>query len=334
MDETQKTGEFLKWVNLIGLLSFLVSVFMGLIYILHGNLVYDIVFSLIAFGALWYLSSLLVDFKEKKKNVSDDTPEILAGIGYLIIALVCAFFIFHFINMDFNQKDNIKTEGIDKVNAARQVQDEYQKAVKGKANRFTTSVYTAARNFLNTPDYTNRAALVALTSTGISDADMNRYQRLRHSLVEREKFLSIANKVAADRSPIIEAKYELGNVSADFDSYCNNAMAVFENWQMLKVSYYYNNINAEAEKFGQAAKAKMPDFQYTPVAGKNLVIDNVFDSISNVSIGKILLIFGLIILLYLIILLPYITATRVRPPLKRNKNYEGEKTRIKGSVDV
>lgn len=309
MEETNKTGTVPRIFYFIGLAFCTIFTFIGLIYVLHGNIPLSAFLSLLVLTALAILSSYLTYFKTKKGKKTNFLPEYILGGAYFLVFLISFPFIFHFIEVDFSRKDELIRAGTDRVNMITQLKAEYEMAIDQKVNSFSDSVKTYLSTYLLV---SGKAATrnILISLLGVNTVNFSDYEQRHNNSAAIEKLKADIEVAKESKITFIRAKYDLGNVNTESQEYCDKVLPVFESWRFLKVSYYYYDIGNMHQKVCNAAVNKMPDFLCTQMVPPDTDLENALKSVFNASILKIGLFFLVALLINLCILAPYLASHR------------------------
>jgi hypothetical protein len=332
MAEENTPGIVPKVFNLIGLAFCAIFTFMGLIYYLRGNIPVTGFISVLVLIALMLLSTYLVIFKTKKRDYKTLVPEYITGGAYGLLALCIFPFMFHFIDVEFNRKNELKKAGIDKLNELRDLKDAYISAKDEKINTFSVDVEATLGNYFlaSGPD---RVKYKNSLNEMLGAGTVNSFSRYEFSPDSAYKNMLKTEVESAKQAKVrtIEGQYRLGKVELECDDYYKRALPVFRNWRFMEVSYYYYDIDNMYAKVFAEAKRKMPDFDHAAsITGSDMEIDNVFKSVAKAPLPSLILVFLLVGVLHLCILAPYFSVKR---PAEFIKKHEGPYDKT-GAVDI
>ena len=296
--------------SLIGNLFTAVIVFVGLIYILNGNLWLSGFICLALMIINYVLPERLSFFKSRKTKRPERWQEITILVFYTMIAVSVFVVASHFINIDLFKKDAIKNNGEEKLQMIEQLKTDYTDAIEHKKNQLNTSA-----------------------SQLFSD-----YQLEATKIDSLNKLLSTPGKTSysqADLDAAISSKKNIMGVSLDLDTLLRNnnfedrmakAKDVFENWRFLKLNYSFNDVDAMYNQYLTAAKTIMPDFNHNISIAENINLTDPINTLSNGGAILLLLSIGIMGILNLCILAPYISAKRYESGLQPvAKTYGGPK---------
>ncbi|HMC99932.1 MAG TPA: hypothetical protein VKH37_07260, partial [Ferruginibacter sp.] len=237
-------------------------------------------------------------------------PEVILGIIYAILFLFLFVIDYHYLNIDLANKDNVKTAAREKIANFQNMQAEYDISIVNKQNDFQHLVELAATNFK-----TNRRNLAPLaTLIGTNAVNPN---------TPAGEIDSKVDSAAKNKTAVIRAIYELDSLNKASEEYLNTAQSVFDDWKLLKVSYYYKDIDSFYMKYYAKAKSKMSDFGYKPVIKDEYQFTEPLHSIKSSPVLRILLFLLGLVVMHLCILAPYFATKRAQRILKENTtNYD------------
>ncbi len=235
-DNKKKTNPVIIIFGLIGLIGVTMLSSVGLLYVLHGNILVTAIISIAILASLAMLTKFLKDDKIKDKTRANKKPEIILITVYFIIAIISFPFIFHFINVDFSKKNELKTAGIEKAKTITDLIEEYNIAINSKIESFETKVDENLSEYIRTEDEIYKDSLIVL----IGEIDFTVYSS--------QEIKEQAEKAKKDEAKFIEDKYALGKIEISSETYVKNAKAIFEGWKLLKVSHAYYDIDNEYQK--------------------------------------------------------------------------------------
>lgn len=309
-EEKTKIPILSKILNIVGLLFAAIFTFMGLIYVTYGNIWLSAFITIVVIIVLFFLSDRLLTLKIQQKKKQDITPETAIGIIYLIVFLVLLPFHFHFIDLDFNRKDVIKKAGLDKLDKLKVLKTKYEEAITDKKNQLNTLINTNFNN-LKTADKNNRKLyadkLLETLGKGV-DTEM-----LMSSPKEDGTAQAIEESKKRKEKTITQT-YEQENLHKEYEAYYDKANKTFENWDRMKISYYYSDIDNMYKTMYKSYKDKMPDFAYQEkIQSKDINITNPIDSVQSAGFGKLLIALVVLLILHLCILASYLIVERAEP---------------------
>lgn len=315
-----------KILNALGTLAVLLATPIGFFYTLKGNLVLTALFTLVGVGALVFISQNLI--KEKKKeykyeNERNVTKEYSLLAVYIVIALVLFPFMFHFISVDFFEKENLQKNGKDKLGNITAIFEKYEEIVEKEVDLFKSDAYNLAYRFFTTPQSGAKDTLETLFGKGVLGLEGFRKNNLDQ---EAEINKNLAEAIV-DKQQKIRSTYDLGSLKPNAEKYVAETTNVFESWKHTRVAQAYGDVDNQIQKVLEAVEEKMPDFEYEMTETNELNLDKPLKSITNAQTKTLLIVGGLIIIFFIIILAEYFQEDRRKSLLikKKKKNNTGIK---------
>lgn len=278
-------------VQIIGLIAITIFTFIGLIYIFNGSIIIAAVISVLVLLVLKIVTDFMV--KQKKENFTISGPEYMLGGVHTILFIVLFPVTFHFLNIDFFRKTEVKNICFEKLSLLDTLKSQYNGAIKNKQNEVYTKAHTFFSSFQSYRSKRYLDSLDALLGAGT---------------------FSVGNPVTVDRA-IKVAQDNLQEKYTNKDDnrlteYVQKTLPVFNNWQIINVGYSYQHINEVFNDYNAEAVAKMPEFKTTLVLNDKFNFNNPFASLTSGSIGGFLLSLLISLAVEFCILIPYFLAVR------------------------
>jgi hypothetical protein len=113
----------------IGMLALLVLCFLGLNYLFRGSTIYSLVISMVGAVLIIGILMLLLSFKKKEANKGMRPGEIALLVLYLLLAIASFFPLSHFANVELQYKEQIREDGLNKLNELTEMTDAYKETV-------------------------------------------------------------------------------------------------------------------------------------------------------------------------------------------------------------
>lgn len=110
----------------IGVACLIAISYYSFIYVTHGHIGLSITYTLLLVGSAIYSLYEMGDMKGYWRN---DTREAVAGIGYLMAAVVSFFIISNFLEIECHQKKDIKQKAEQKLDGLTEMIDAYKEQV-------------------------------------------------------------------------------------------------------------------------------------------------------------------------------------------------------------
>ena len=222
---------FLDIASSIFLLILFISNFMGLLFILDGNVGLSLLAS--AFITICYFFTIVLLKKNKEMMIKKKLIHYSTFFWLFFIALfiISSYLMSHFINIQYNCKDKIQKDALFKIQAVRDLKDSF-------ANR-------SSNDLLNYD---------VLLKTKLNSYVNNKNLALKRNLIDSFHLDStIFNTGFISPSAIVSGKikiYQLidSNTIKNIDSTivlnCDSYQSIFDNWKILKLVNAYNSLNS------------------------------------------------------------------------------------------
>ena len=315
MAEETKTKLLPNIFHLLGLIFLALFSFTGLIYILNGNIGLSSFIAILSVVIAMIIVHYLRVWKAKElkgnRELSSKVPELVLGGFYLILAISLFVINYHYLNIDFYNKNEIKKSALEKITNLENLKKEYGKAIDQKVNTLGNEVERASTNYKSAPAAAKpvyKGQLESILGSGTIDF-----------LPNNPNFDSQVESARLRKENVLRTRYNLDSLDNASVTYLETVKPVFTDWKYLKVSYYYEDIDNFYNLYNNSAKAQMPDFSYSnPIISPYKVNDPVY-SLKTSPVSEILLLSLLLIVLHLCILAPYFAANRSQQQLVRNK---------------
>lgn len=296
-------------LSLLGLVGYVVFFLFGGIYVFNIYLASFV--SLVLLVILFLLSKEFVRQKTKQREQTDFRQEMVLGAGYLVVFALSFLYTFHFIDVEFTRKSQLKIAGKRKIEKLSALEKAYFEEVQKKVDSIGTQVNTDSLAFFNRSRAQRAEPKVKLKELLGLDDD---------AFVGNDG--PIAERIGKERRKIIDqmkANYNL--VKPVFDKTKRDygqSKRVFDGWQRFKIRYEYTaHLDTLYATMYQVAKKQMPDFNHpAKIDLPDIAISQPMRSFGQASIGKKLGILVGMLLIHLLILLPYFRAERPEPTQK------------------
>lgn len=234
MKNNMKQPPMILILQAIGLLFTLLTSFLGMMYLLRGDIIISglVAFTLVTF--VYFLIEFMMDRKGvlTKKKIS--TFSIFLWSLFLTLSIPLSLLLIHSLNVEFNAKEETQSSFRMKLESLQDMTFEYDKQVNEYLTNVRTSYRKVAAEFIN--DRNNQAAKDSLLGKPLllEQAHLNRmdngnYTQMIDSVVGR----------------FIELKFEEPKAMADsvISSFILNRSYVVDNWNRLTVNVAIVELN-------------------------------------------------------------------------------------------
>lgn len=316
MSNENKTSMLPLIFHAIGLIATIIFSFMGLSYILNGDLTLSILIPALAVFVLVILVHYLTYWKTKKQRSNDDmpnhTPEIILGMIYGLLFLCLSVIGFHYLHINFSKKNEVRSSGLTRIKNLTNLGLQYTTAVQGKVNTLGTSAETAKQNYINAPAG-NKTAQAANINT-LLDPFKPDYT------LSGVNFENDFQKNLDEKKSSLETQYQspVDSMKKAADVYIKDAESVFKNWKFLKLGYYYTDAKKFYERYYNKMTETMSDFTFDPEKDTEIKFQDPLSSIKGSKIPATLLFFIILLVVHLCVLAPYFAAKRPEVFLSAN----------------
>lgn len=297
----ENSAKLILLMQAIGLLLSFVSVFLGALYAFNGSIALATLISLFFVVCAFYLVTYFI--KEKLKRKRKGYPNITyAFFGvYGILSIVASFFVLHFINVEFFEKEEIRNTGIEKLKGLELFYKEYDNITTQFCDLSKTNITLATGvGSINDIDQA--------TLTYLKTNPLNLDDQMIISFIQagNNRDLQIEmHKIAGLRNDFSTKKNEL---LIDISSFFDRKKDILVHWNRLKISETMSDLierivndHDQLSKFlieKNIPSALPPQAPYLKETLINKPVDLAAKHLGVVS-------FAIILLFQFLILLPY-----------------------------
>ncbi len=223
---------FVDIVSSIFLLILFVANFLGLLYILEGNIIFSVLASIFIVICYYFLIQLLVKNKELMyKNKFMHSSSLLWGL-YLILFFASFILMSHFVNIEFNAKKEIQKDALAKLSVVDSASTIYKERSKKSIEDFEADLKSKLKTYKNSGSNQLRNTLTT-----------NPYSIAPEILNDR-KYLNVNQVASARLTPMIK---NIETNSANFDltikKNTDKYKSTFNNWNRLSLVGTYVKLN-------------------------------------------------------------------------------------------
>jgi hypothetical protein len=292
---------FVDIISSLALLVILIGNFIGLLYIMNGELLYSMLGSMFLVVCYYFVVQQLKKNKEVMVKNNFLHLSSVFWIGFLFLAVLSFIFMSHFINVEYNCKEQIVAEANQKIKLLDSISEVYKiradddiqnyeaqlegilskyKATKNNAlrNKLELEPFLIESSVLNSPDFIN--------VNDLSDAKIKPYRvRINYNKKDIDSTLTLNNK---------------------------NYLSVFDNWKRLSVVATYNKLNEYVTANLKSTNSKIAELPLNKteikiIFNKNQLPLNSPSALSVIYTPNYLIPILFIILTHLFILIPFFT---------------------------
>jgi Ca2+/Na+ antiporter len=302
----QQNFLFVDIVSSIFLLVILIGNFMGLLYITEGNLVVSMLGSLFLVICYFFVVQLLKKNKEEMYKKKFVHPSLLFWVFFILLGFVSFNLMAHFINVEYNCKQEIKKEANAKINIVDSIAGVYKKRAKEDIQNFEVKIDSA----LNEYTRTKKSDLRNILRSAPYNIDAS-------VLDSNPKYINIKEIVNAKTAPYqIKIDENIKNIDSTVNLNSKKYQSVFNNWKRLSLVATYSLLNQYVEDNVKLINSKLAELPInkTPITvtfNSNQLPLNSPSKLKNRFPPDLALPLILIILIHLFILIPFL-AHKVR----------------------
>lgn len=320
---------------IIGLLAIVIFTGLGLLYVFRSDLAITATICTLTFVILGAIVFWLKTFKEKKRKEPYYVPEYILGGFYGLVALLLFPIIFHYIYIDFFKKNELKAEGLVKLESIEQIKIDYQKEVNAKKEALETNVIEAYDKLLfNAGDREARerykdALEDLLGKNTIAFEEFSPITRKSNQEALQDQIMDMTEGMQER----MERKFNTFEFD-EIDNYVAGVKPIFDHWDRFNVSFYYYDMERYYNKIKNLAQTRIRELDIPPYESNKVKLDDFGHSLASTGFVPIGSVFLFLTLLHCCILLPYFTAKRpAGPPLTGRRVSEKDKEDY-GSISI
>jgi len=221
---------FLDIASSIFLLILFISNFMGLLFILDGNVGLSLLAS--TFITICYFFTVILLKKNKEMMIKNKLIHFSTFFWLFFIALfvISSYLMSHFINIQYNCKDKIQKDALSKIQAVRDLKDSFVNRSSNDLLNYDVLLKTKLNSYVNNPN-------LALKRNLIDSFHLD-------STIFNTSFIS-PSAIVSGKLKIYEIidSNAIKNIDSTIVLNCDNYQAIFDNWKILKLVNAYNSLN-------------------------------------------------------------------------------------------
>lgn len=225
----ENSARLILLMQAIGLLLSFVTIFLGALYAFNGSIAIAALISLFFVVSTFYLVTYFI--KEKLKRKRKGYPNITyAFFGvYGILSIAASFFVLHFINVEFFEKEEIQNTGNEKLKGLELFYREYDNITTQFCDLSKTNI-SLATNVSNIGDIDpNTLAYLKTNPLNLDDVQINKFiEAGTNRPLQIETF-----KIAELRNDFSNKKNEL---LIDSSSFFDRKKDILVHWNRLKIA--------------------------------------------------------------------------------------------------
>lgn len=286
---------------------------MGLLYITEGNSVISMLGSMFLVVCYFFVVQLLKKNKELMYKKNFLHPSAIFWIFFLVLGFVSFNLMSHFINVEYNCKDQIKKEASSKIKLVDDAAAVYKKRAKEDVQNFESELKSNLTNYKISKSNILRNKLGA--------APYN----VESSVLNNPDYIDINQVANAKVTPYqIKITKNIQNIDKTINLNNKNYQSVFDNWKRLSIVATYTKLNQYVENNVKSINSKIAEL---PLNKTEIPVDFDRKQLPLNSPSKLNLEYKpnyliptiVIILTHLFILIPFFT-WRIVDYVKSNDN--------------
>jgi hypothetical protein len=283
----------------LGLLVALLASFVGGLYMFNGNILYAMPISLVLVVAMFYLVSYFMKEKANRKKKGYSTMFYYLLVLYAVLGSVVSFFVLHFVNVELNEKEEIRALSAKKLKGIEAIYAEYNQQYMEFCDLMRTDIILK----------TSTSNLIQANRGILNGAPYNLDDNMLNVIESRSSKVDAINqmKIQPMMNDFAEAETKLLSNKSDFFESCNNAI---EGWSRMKIARVFNEldqrITADYDVLNQKLQSVSTGQAQLITDQKPYLEDAMMDKPLQLAVKHLgLLAFVVLVIFQLLILLPY-----------------------------
>lgn len=286
---------------------------MGLLYITEGNSVISMLGSMFLVVCYFFVVQLLKKNKELMYKKNFLHPSAIFWIFFLVLGFVSFNLMSHFINVEYNCKNEIKKEANTKIKLVDSIATIYKKRSREDIQNFEAELKSNLTNYKNSKSNTLRNKL-RLAPFNVEPSVLNNPDYIDNNQVANAKVNPYQIKIDNN----------IKNIDKTISLNNKNYQSVFDNWKRLSIVATYAKLNQYVENNVKSINSKIAEL---PLNKTEIVVSFNKKQLPLNSPSKLNLEYKpnyliptiVIILTHLFILIPFFT-WRIVDYVKSNDN--------------
>lgn len=244
----QQNFLFVDIVSSIFLLVLLIGNFMGLLYITEGNLVISMLGSLFLVICYFFVVQLLKKNKEIMLRKKFMHASLLFWLFFLVLGYTSFNLMSHFINIEYNCKDQIKVEATHKIKLVDSLSQVYSKRAKNDVLKFEAQLKTNLSLYKSTKSNKLRNELEAPPF------------KIAASVLDNPNYINVEEVANAKVTPY-RAKIDnnIQNIQKTIALNSKKYQSVFNNWKRLSLMTTYSKLNEYVDQSTKLINSKIEE---------------------------------------------------------------------------
>ena len=313
----------------IGIVFTLIASFLGLMYILKGDVMISSLISLVIIVIQYFLIEKFIKSKSEITKNKFSVLSIMLWSMFLILAIPISIFLLHALNVEINAKKEIQAVANTKIADLNNMVKAFNTSVDGDHTRLSIELTTQLTIYAQEKDTARRSALAFLLKSKpyfLSATDLD--------LLDKSNVKPTVDNFIKAR--LLKFKNIVDSIQTSNKNFVMRYGGVFDAWSRLHINYAFYELDNLLKKNKQTLvnvyKANMDfkgasfDYSY------NVEETNMTNPLELFNKHKPFYLFAVIALFYVLILLPYfiepVSGTYLTP---KKGNQDGRK---RGGIEI
>lgn len=243
---------FVNVVSTIFQIILFIGNFLGLLYILEGNVAFAFTGSILLTVLYIFLIQLLVEYKEimYKNLITNRRPHfsLILWVFYFGLASMSAYLLAHFVNVEYNAKEYIQSTAKNKLDVVSNAIKIYDERSSSAMAEYTAEFRTELYNYKTTG---NKSTFITLTNPPFSldPSSIAVYEKIDINKMANAHLEPITSKIDSNKAHISQ---KINENNKEYEK-------VFRNWKRLEVVQTYKNLNDYVEQTTNTINTKIAD---------------------------------------------------------------------------
>lgn len=290
---------FVDLVSSIFLLIILIGNFLGLLYITEGNLVISMLGSIFLVICYFFVVQLLKKNKEVMFRNNFLHGSLLFWVFFSILGYASFNLMSHFINIEYNCKEKIKTEATNKIKLIDSLSLVYKNRSKDDVQNFEAQLKTKLTAYKITKNSVLRNQL-ALEPFRVDASALNSPDFINVEAVANAKVTPYRLKIEKNNQ----------NLEQTINLNSKKYQSVFDNWKRLSLMTTYSKLNEYVDVSVKLINTKIEELPLdkTPITisyNKKLLPLNNPGKLNRIFKPNYTLPLIIIVMIHLFILIPF-----------------------------
>jgi hypothetical protein len=297
----QQNFLFVDLVSSIFLLVILIGNFMGLLYITDGSIPFSILGSMFLVICYFFVVQLLKKNKELMMKNNFLHGSILFWFFFLMLGYVSFSLMSHFINIEYNCKEQIKKEAKGKIKLVDSLAAEYKNRSREDVLNFEAQLKTKLTLYKSSKSKTIKNELV-----------QDPYKVGAGILINPE-FINVDQVASAKVTPYqLKIQKNNQNIERTISLNSKKYQSVFDNWKRLSLVATYSKLNQYVEENTALINTKIAELPldkkpFEVSFNKNQIPLNSPSKLNKFYPPQIALPLIIILIIHLFILIPFLS---------------------------